>query len=146
MRKAALLLLSALAACGSVGRDCSLAARLAAHAEERAAFRRAILPLVAFRPCPSTHPEELIPEENRIAAYEQRLRQRIGASELSGDLAEARREAQRAAENMSVDCVGVRWSGEQYVRESRQSLAREMEQLRAIEARFEDLARRLAEC
>jgi len=135
-----------LAGCGIPGRDCSLAARLEAHAAERAEFRRALGPVVYSIPCPSTRPEVLIPEENRVSAFRQRLLARMRASELGGDVAEAEREALEAASTISVDCLGTRWTGEEHVRAGQASLEREERELRAIEARFTDLARRVATC
>ncbi|MEA3017816.1 MAG: hypothetical protein QOI38_2538 [Sphingomonadales bacterium] len=135
----------ALAGCGVSGRDCSLPARLEAHAAERAAFRRALGPVVYSIPCPSTRPEILIPEENRVSAYRMRLLQRMRASELGGDVADVERRA-FDADTVAVDCLGTRWTGEEHVRAGRASLAREERELRAIEARFEDLARRVAAC
>lgn len=149
MRKAPRLVWSlcalGLAGCGVPGRDCSLAARLEAHAVERAAFRRSLGSLVYSIPCPSTRPEILIPEENRVSDYRQQLLGRMRASELCGDVADAERRAFEA-DTVAVDCLGMRWTGEEHVRAGRASLAREERELRAIEARFEDLARRVAIC
>ncbi|HYJ29463.1 MAG TPA: hypothetical protein VEW25_03890 [Allosphingosinicella sp.] len=140
------ILVLALAGCDAVGRDCSLAARLEAHAPERAAFRQALGPLVRYIPCPSTVPEVLIPEEERIEAAKRRLRGRIALSELGADLAEVQRAVQEASQTMSVDCLGVRWVGEEHVRDARAAFAGEEQALRALEARFQALARRIADC
>lgn len=140
------MLALALAGCGIAGRDCSPAARLEAHSAERAEFRRALAPILYTIPCPSTVPEVLIPEEERVAAAKRRLIGRIVDSELAGDLAEAQRAAEEAARNVTVDCVGFRWTGEEHVREARANLEREMRELRAVEARFVALARRIALC
>ena len=142
----ALSIALALGGCGVVGRDCSLPARLEAHASERAEFRQALGPLVFRSPCPSTIPEVLVPEENRVDGYKRRLLERMSRSELGADVADAERRAYEASRNASVDCVGFRWSGEEAVREGREILEREERELSAIEARFEDLARRVAEC
>ncbi|HEX8644668.1 MAG TPA: hypothetical protein VF702_12230 [Allosphingosinicella sp.] len=146
-RAAAPALLAALAACNVAAQDCSLGARLATHARERAQFRQALILLVRRSQCPSTHPEVLIPEENRVSQVRERLRERIRASELRGDLDTAESEWLRAQEFVNeADCVGVRWKGDEYVRQGRESLAHDLAQLRAIEARFIALSRRLAEC
>jgi len=136
----------ALAGCGAPGQDCSLAARLAAHSAERADFRRALGPVVYSIPCPSTRPEVLIHDENRVSAFRQRLLARMRASELGGDVAAAERQALEAASRMSVDCLGTRWIGEEHVRAGQASLQREERELKAIEARFDHLARRVAAC
>ena len=140
------LCLLALAGCGVPTQDCSLAARLEAHAGERAELRRALGPVVSSIPCPSTRPEILIPEENRVSAFRRQLLARMRASELGGVVADVEREAYEAASAISVDCLGMRWTGEEHVRAGRASLEREERELRAIEARFDQLARRVAAC
>jgi len=89
----------------------------------------------------------LIPEENRLSADRERLRDRIRRSELAADLAAAESDFLRSQEFVNeADCVGVRWTSEDYVRWGRETLARESAQLRAVEARFVELSRRLARC
>jgi hypothetical protein len=67
-------------------------------------------------------------------------------SELRADVAQVEREAFEAASTIAVDCLGTRWTGEEHVRDGRASLEREERELRAIERRFDDLARRVAAC
>ena len=98
----ALTIVLALGGCGVVGRDCSLPARLEAHAAERAEFRHALGPLVFRNSCPSTIPEVLIPEENRVDGYKRRLLERMSRSELGADVAEEERRAHEASRNASV--------------------------------------------
>lgn len=144
---AAALLLAALAGCGSA-RDCSPAARLAELAAERAAFRRTIAPLGSFGGCPSTNPEVLIPEENRVSAYKSALTERIRASALRPDLDQVQSEGLRASENVyAQDCVGFRWrADEARLRDGRRGLASEMAQLQAMDAAFQRLVRQVVKC
>lgn len=144
-RLAAAALLLALGGC-DLFRDCSLAARLEAHAAERERFRTKLGILSRDTHCYVMLPPALLREAERISIIGGRIRRRIATSELRGDLEQVEREQQEMSNSTMVDCVGAREWSERDTSEARAAYAVEMQRLRALDAEFQLLARRLADC